>query len=39
MKQSCVSILDKGAAIACGLRLDWLHLGRSEIYNLLDTLH
>ena len=39
MEQSCVAILDKGVTIACGLRLDLPHLGRSEMYNLFDTLH
>jgi len=39
MKQSRVAILDKGVTIAGGLRLDLLHLGSSEMCNLLDTLH
>ena len=38
MKPLCVATLDKGVTIACGLRLNWLHLGSSKICNLFGTL-
>jgi hypothetical protein len=39
MNQYRVTVLANGATISCELRLVLVHLGTSEIYVLLNTLH